>query len=102
VALLMNLVNAYGFLTSSTPEPRHTIFYAVVAAIMLLIVPQVDWRPSTIPHPLSRTWTMTRATRAGIPAADQDSERPRRIEHRRDLAEVTDAMVELARAFVSE
>lgn len=35
VALLMNLVDAYGFLTSSTPEPRHTIFYAVVAAIML-------------------------------------------------------------------
>ncbi|MFD6138481.1 hypothetical protein [Promicromonospora sp. NPDC060271] len=35
VALLMNLLDAYGFLTSSTPEPRHTIFYAVVAAIML-------------------------------------------------------------------
>lgn len=35
VALLMNVVDAYGFLTSSTPEPRHTIFYAVVAAIML-------------------------------------------------------------------
>lgn len=34
-ALLMNVVDAYGFLTSSTPEPRHTICYAVVAAIML-------------------------------------------------------------------
>jgi hypothetical protein len=35
VALLINVWNVYGFLTSSTPEPRHTIFYAVVAAIML-------------------------------------------------------------------
>lgn len=90
VALLMNLVDAYGFLTSSTPEPRHTIFYAVVAAIMLagitwtfvsarrrtarviayvwhvlvgiwavtaivlLIVPQVDWRSLNDPPPVEQ------------------------------------------------
>jgi hypothetical protein len=35
-ALLVNVWNAYGFLTSSTPEPRHTIFYAAVSAIMLV------------------------------------------------------------------
>lgn len=90
VALLMNAVDAYGFLTSSTPEPRHTIFYAVVAAIMLagvtwtfvsarrrnariiayiwhvlvgiwavaaivlLIVPQVDWRSLNDPPPVEQ------------------------------------------------
>lgn len=90
VALLMNVVNAYGFLTSSTPEPRHTIFYGVVAtimltgvtwtfvsarrrnarviayvwhmlvgiwavaAIMLLIVPQVDWRSLNDPPPVEQ------------------------------------------------
>lgn len=90
VALLMNLVDAYGFLTSSTPEPRHTIFYTVVAAIMLagvtwtfvsarrrnahtiayvwhvlvgiwaaaaivlLIVPQVDWRSLNDPPPVEQ------------------------------------------------
>jgi hypothetical protein len=84
----MNIVDAYGFLTSSTPEPRHTIFYAVIAAIMLtgvtwtfvsarrrnahiithiwhvlagiwavaaivlLIVPQVDWRSLNDPPPV--------------------------------------------------
>ena len=90
VALLMNLVNAYGFLAPSTPEPRHTIFYAVVAAIMLagvtwtfvsarrrnartitcvwhvlvgiwavtaivlLIVPQVDWHSLNGPPPVEQ------------------------------------------------
>ena len=90
VALLMNVWDAYGFLTSSTPEPRHTIFYAVVAAIMLagvawtfvsarrrnagiiayiwhvlvgiwavaaiglLIVPQVDWRSLNDPPPVEQ------------------------------------------------
>jgi Na+-transporting NADH:ubiquinone oxidoreductase subunit NqrB len=90
VSLLMNLVNAYGFLAPSTPEPRHTIFYAVVAAIMLtgvtwafvsarrrnariityiwhvlvgiwavvaivlLIVPQVDWRSLNDPPPVEQ------------------------------------------------
>lgn len=90
VALLMNLVDAYGFLTESTPEPRHTIFYAIVAAIMLigvawtfvsarrrnariiayiwhvlvglwavtaivlLIVPQVDWRSLNDPPPVEQ------------------------------------------------
>ena len=90
VALLMNVVDAYGFLTESTPEPRHTIFYAVVAAIMLagvtwtfvsarrrnariiayvwhvlvgiwavaaivlLIVPQVDWRSLNDPPPVEQ------------------------------------------------
>lgn len=90
VALLMNLVDAYGFLTSSTPKPRHTIFYAVVAAIILagvawifvsarrrnartithiwhvlvgiwavtaivlLIVPQVDWRSLNDPPPVEQ------------------------------------------------
>ena len=90
VALLMNVVDAYGFLTSSTPEPQHTIFYAVVAAIMLagvtwtfvsarrrnarmiayvwhllvgiwavvaivlLIVPQVDWDSLNDPPPVEQ------------------------------------------------
>lgn len=90
VALLMNLVDAYGFLTPSTPEPRHTIFYAIVAAIMLtgvtwtfvsarrrnarviayvwhllvgiwvvaaialLIVPQVDWNSLNDPPPVEQ------------------------------------------------
>ena len=35
VALLMNSWSAYWFLAPPTPEPRHTVFYAVVAAIML-------------------------------------------------------------------
>ena len=86
--LLMNLWNAYGFLTPSTPEPRHTVIYAIVAAIMLagvvwtfvsarrrnariiayiwhvlvgvvavaaialMIVPQVDWRSLNDPPPV--------------------------------------------------
>jgi hypothetical protein len=90
VALLMNVWNAYGLLTSSTPESRHTIFYAVVSAIMLtgagwtfvsarrrnartiayiwhvlvgvwavaaivlLIVPQVDWRSLNDPPPVEQ------------------------------------------------
>ncbi|MGI5191097.1 DUF6234 family protein [Promicromonospora sp. CA-289599] len=90
VALLMNVWDAYGFLTDSTPEPRHTIFYAVVAAIMLagvawtfvsagrrnarmityiwhvlvgiwaatalvlLIVPQVDWESLNDPPPVEQ------------------------------------------------
>jgi hypothetical protein len=90
VALLMNVWDAYGFLTSSTPESRHTIFYAVVAAIMLagvawtfvsarrrnarviayvwhvlvsiwavaaialLIVPQVDWDSLNDPPPVEQ------------------------------------------------
>ncbi|MFI6426332.1 DUF6234 family protein [Promicromonospora sp. NPDC050880] len=33
--LLFNTWNAYGFLTDATPEPKHTVVYAVVAAIML-------------------------------------------------------------------
>ncbi|GAA2223226.1 hypothetical protein GCM10010413_15290 [Promicromonospora sukumoe] len=36
--LLVNLWDAYGFLTSSTPQARHTIVYAAVALLMLASV----------------------------------------------------------------
>jgi hypothetical protein len=33
--LLMNVWDAYGFLTESTPEPQHTVVYVIVAVVML-------------------------------------------------------------------
>lgn len=80
-ALLMNLVNAYGFLTESTPEPRHTTFYAIVAAIMLA---GVTWTfisarrrnahiATHIWHVLVGIWAVTAIALLIVPQVDWDS-----------------------------
>jgi hypothetical protein len=81
VALLMNVWNAYGFLTESTPEPRHTIFYAVVAAIMLT---GVAWTfvsarrrnarvIAYVWHLLVGIWAVTAIALLIVPQVDWDS-----------------------------
>lgn len=80
-ALLINVWNAYGFLTSSTPEPRHTIFYAVVAAIMLT---GVAWTfvsarrrnarvIAYVWHLLVGIWAVTAIALLIVPQVDWDS-----------------------------
>ncbi|MEV0952959.1 DUF6234 family protein [Promicromonospora sp. NPDC050249] len=81
MALLMNTVDAYGFLAPSTPEPRHTTFYAIVAAIMLA---GVTWtfisarrrNARTIAyvwHLLVGIWAVTAIALLIVPQVDWDS-----------------------------
>lgn len=81
VALLINTVDAYGFLAPSTPEPRHTTFYAVVAAIMLT---GVAWTfvsarrrnariIAYVWHLLVGIWAVTAIALLIVPQVDWDS-----------------------------